>query len=70
MKAYRLECRTTDCLQTTTYGPGEGNIGGELEPYHKCDFGIVYVVTDDPRKIYDEFPLVKTISEVGFGYKV
>jgi len=70
MKAYRIKCDTTDTSGTCTHGPGGGEIGLGSEPYRKCDFGIAYVVTDDPRKIYTEFPMVKTISEVGFGYKI
>lgn len=68
MRLYRVECDTTDALKTKTYGPGKGKIGED--PFRDCENGIVYVVTDDPKKIYDEFPMAKTVSEIGFGYSI
>ena len=67
MKAYLVKVETTSCLGDTTYGPGNGEIGKE-EPYHDCRLGLLYVVTDNPRKIYDEFPLVISVEEIGIGY--
>jgi len=43
---------------------------GQKEEYHDCEHGILYVIADDPRKIYDKFGqnTVEEITDVGFGY--
>lgn len=69
MKAYKVNVATTNSLRTTTHGPGCGKIG-ENAPFHDCEHGFVYVVTDDPKKIYDEFPLTISIEEIGCGYTI
>ncbi len=66
MKAYLVKVETTSCLGDTTYGPGNGKFG--KDPYRDCRSDLLYVVTDDPRKIYDEFPLTVSVEEVGVGY--
>ena len=66
MKAYQVTVKTTNAVGGTTYGPGKGQKG--KEPYRDCDNGILYVVTDDPVKIFDEFPSTTAIKEVGIGY--
>lgn len=48
-KAYRVTVKTTNGLRDTTSGP-------DLYSYRDCDKGELYVITDDPKKIYDEFP--------------
>jgi hypothetical protein len=68
MNTYRVEVETTNALATATYGPGRGEIG--KEPFRNCDQGIVYVITDDPRKIWDEFPLTISVAKIGFGYEL
>lgn len=60
-KVYRVEVKTTNGLRDTTHGP-------ELHSYRDCNKGEIYVITDDPRKIYDEFPWTKSIEEIGVGY--
>lgn len=69
MKAYRVSVNTTNGLGDTTYGPGNGDIK-KGDPYRKCKNGTVFVITDDPKKIYDEFPRAIVITEVGYGYKI
>lgn len=66
MKAYKVECETTNALWNTTYGPNKGK--GIGDAYRECRDGVLYVITDDPRKIYNEFPLTKSIEEIGIGY--
>lgn len=67
MKAYKVKVGTTNCLRDTTYGPGNGEIG-KVDPYRECISGFLVVVTDDPRKIWDEFPLTEAVEEIGVGY--
>ena len=68
MKAYKVMVETTDCASKTTNGPGKGVIG--KDPYRECSHGCLYVVTDDPKKIYNEFPQTISIEEIGFGYSI
>lgn len=66
MNAYRVKVNTTNALGKTTYGPGKGETG--KEPYRDCEHGEVYVVTADPKIIYDEFPLAVLVEKIGCGY--
>lgn len=53
MKACKVICKTTGGLNSTTWGPEKGVIS--TDPYHDCENGVVFAVTDNPAKIYDEF---------------
>lgn len=66
MKIYKVKVATTNALKSTTYGPEE--LGQNT--YRDCVDGILYVVTADPRTIYDEFPLTISIEEIGIGYNI
>lgn len=69
MKAYRVSVDTTNAIGDTTYGPGNGVIG-KKDPYRPCVRGQVIVCTDDPRKIYDEFPRARNVEEIGICYAI
>ena len=66
MRVYRVKVKTTNALQTTTRTNWEKD-GGE---YYDCEDGILYVITDDPRKIYDKFSpqTIIAIEDIGVGY--
>ena len=66
MNTYQVAVKTTNACQDTTYGPGKGKIGND--PYRDCEHGFLYVVTNDPKKIYDEFPDVIAVTRIGVGY--
>jgi hypothetical protein len=67
MKAYKVYCETTGALMDSTYGPltPEGQ-----NTYRKCKDGVLWVVTDNPKRIFDEFPATCKIEEVGVGYSI
>lgn len=65
MKVYKVRVGVTNALKSTTYGPKNGK-----NTYRDCVEGVLFVVTDDPKKIYDEFPLTISIDEVGCGYRI
>jgi len=68
MKCFKVNVATTDTLRKNTYGSGRGEIGINKAPFRDCEHGFLYVVTDDPKKIYDEFPATIGIEEIGVGY--
>ena len=60
-KVYRVTVQCSDVLRKRF-----GN--KDLESF-RCVSSILYVITDDPRKIYGKFsPAVLSIEEVGVGY--
>lgn len=67
MKTYKVKVDTTNALKTTTYGPGQAGLKDGAH-YRDCFDGVVYVTTDNPKKIYDEFPMTVEITMVGIGY--
>ncbi len=69
-RAYKVTVKTTGVLSKTTYGAGNGKIGDEKDAYLECENGVLFVVTDDPRKIYDQFPLTESIIDLGVGYSI
>ena len=70
MNTYKVEVLTTNGLRKTTYGRDKGEIGHDKIPYRNCEHGILYVITDDPKKIYDEFPDTVSIERIGIGYQL
>jgi len=66
MKVYKVNVETTGDGKTT-YGPGKGNLEYAI-PFHKCIDSVLYVMTNDPKNIYDAFPKTKRITELGIGY--
>ena len=60
-RTYRCELSTTNALRNRccdVYGK-----------YHICENGIFYFITDDPRKIYDEFgSTILSVTDIGVGY--
>ena len=59
-RTYLITVKTTNYTEMHTKGPGGS--------YRACERGILYVTTDDPRKIYDEFPEVIIVNNIGNGY--
>jgi len=60
MRTYKVKVKTT-----------KANWNNEQDPeYYDCENGILYVITDDPRKIYDKFSkdTVIEIEDIGIGY--
>lgn len=67
-KAYKVEVKCTNSTKDTCcnyYTEG-------LNDYFKCKNGVLYVVTDNPKKIYNKFSsdTVLSITEIGVGYKI
>ena len=66
VKTYKVKVETTNAANDT--------VGVYLEDeikYYPCKNGILYVVTDDPRKIYNKFKSsVISIEEIGVGYSL
>ncbi len=62
-KAYLVSVRTTNATQTTCHNK-------ETDTYYDCTDGELYVISDDPRKIYDMLgkETVKCIKYLGEGY--
>lgn len=62
---YRVAVNCTNHLNDTCCNRTE-----EQNEYFDCKHGVLYVVTDDPKKIYDKFGLdtVSSITEIGIGY--
>jgi hypothetical protein len=67
MNCYCVEVTTTNAIKNVTVGPGEGRIGMK-DAYFDCVNGILYVITDEPEKIFSQFPWVKSITKLGVGY--
>ena len=63
MKAYLVTVETTDVLGTSTYGKDETE-------YKECDHRQLIVVTDNPKKIYENFIMTREIKEIGIGYNL
>jgi len=61
MRVYKVKVKTTNDLETVTYGK-------DVNSYLPCEDGILYVVTDNPKEIYDMFLNVTSIEDVGVGY--
>jgi phage-related protein len=59
---FKVKLKTTNAIKNTSKD-SESN-------YIDCMDGVVYVITDDPRKIYDSFKNVIDISFVGIGYSL
>lgn len=62
MRCYRVEVRTTNDVRDTLCNRDAGK-------YYKCENGVLYVITEDPRIIYNQFQdAVISITDIGVGY--
>ncbi len=62
--------KTTNALKdtaTTNYWKDQDRTKVE---YFECEDGKLYVITDDPKKIYDKFSkeTIISITDIGVGY--
>jgi len=66
MRAYKVKAKTTNALNDTV----EVYESEQSLVYYECENGILYVITDDPRKIYDKFSkdTIIKIEDIGVGY--
>jgi hypothetical protein len=64
MRCYQVKVRTTNAIQNTFL-----TVKGE---YLKCDDGILFVITDDPRMIYSDigYDKVLCVEDIGYGHLV
>lgn len=63
MRIYRCEILTTNALKDTCRDA--------CGLHYNCQDGIFYVVTNDPKKIYEKFgPAIISITCVGIGYTI
>jgi len=62
---YKVKCKTVKenkNLTRATWMVGDDNL--------ECKSGNVYIITDDPRTIYDTFEDVISIKNIGVGYTI
>jgi len=67
MRTYKVKVKTTNALKKMTKANWNDEHSSE---YYDCEDGILFVITDDPRKIYDKFSkdTVIEIEDIGIGY--
>lgn len=65
MDAYKVRVKTTNALGDMTCDYW-GDEAGKAN-YYDCAKGILYVITDDPQKIYKKFSKETVISIVRIG---
>ncbi len=66
MRVYQVHVKTTNAMKDTT----TNNWKDKNREYFDCENGVLYVVTNDPKKIYDKFSkeTVISITDIGVGY--
>jgi len=66
MNCYKIEVKTTNAVGNTTCNRLT-ELGGE---YFDCEDGILYIVTENPKAIFDKFSndTVISITKIGIGY--
>lgn len=64
-RCYQVLCKTTNSSEDMAYNK-------VTDEYFDCEYGILYVVTDSPEKIYKKFgnESVLTVEKLGFGYVI
>jgi len=69
LRCYCVRVKTTNALMNVTTNCWRESEREKAE-YFDCEDGILYVVTDDPKKIYDKFgaETVLSIENCGVGY--
>ena len=70
MRTYLVEVKTTNSSKNTTRANWNSSDGNS--EYYDCENGIIYVVTDDPKKIYDMLSkdTIIKIEDIGVGYSL
>ena len=70
LRVYRVHVKTTNALGNTTTNYWKDRDRAEVAEYFECEDGRLYVVTDDPKKIYDKFSkeTIISITDIGVGY--
>jgi len=65
---YKVKVKTTNCLENTCYK--EGML--DSSNYIDCDKGVIFIITDDPRKIYTSLgiDIVLSIEKYGVGFAI
>jgi len=63
-RGYLVKVKTTSCLRSTFRVEDDDH-------YYDCEDAMIYVVTDDPKKIYDIWrESVIEIKDIGVGFAV
>jgi len=68
---FKVKVRTTNVLNNTTTDSCVEN-DEEKPHYYPCENGVLFVITDDPRKIYEWLPneAIESIEKIGVGYSL
>jgi len=68
--AYKVKVKTTNAMRDTTCDNWDSDASMQDINYYDCEDGTLYVITDDPKSIYDKFgkDTILSVERVGIGY--